>query len=71
MNDIGGTIFIVIVALFWLIGLVIGLIRIVEIGEVDRYKKGQIDALNGIVKYKLITNKDKTSQWKLIEEVDK
>jgi len=32
------------------------------------YMNGQIDAINGKIKYKLITNKDKSTKWNKIEE---
>ena len=32
------------------------------------YKQGQIDAINGTIKYELTTNSDSTKTWKLNEE---
>lgn len=32
------------------------------------YKLGQIDAINGKIKYHLIVNEDKTSEWVLIKK---
>ena len=34
------------------------------------YKQGQIDAINGIIKYELVENKDHTTEWKIIVEGD-
>lgn len=39
-----------------------------EIGYDYGYKQGQVDSINGIVKYKLTTNPDKTTYWKRIEK---
>jgi len=36
----------------------------------DEYKKGQIDAINGIIKYELVEHEDMTRTWELIENVD-
>lgn len=32
------------------------------------YKQGQIDAINGVVKYELIENPDQTKTWRRIKE---
>jgi len=32
-----------------------------------KYKKGQIDALNGQIKYELVTHPDSTRTWELID----
>ena len=34
----------------------------------DGYKKGQIDAINGNIKYELVTNPDKSTKWVRISE---
>lgn len=44
--------------------MVILVIYIYEYG----YKKGQIDALTGTIKYELKTNKDQSRSWKIIQK---
>ena len=36
-------------------------------GYQNGYKKGQIDAINGIIKYELVEQEDKSFQWRRIE----
>lgn len=52
-----------------LIGIAIGLIIsiIIMIGN-NEYKSGQIDAINGDIKYELVTQNDSTTKWKLIKK---
>ncbi len=32
------------------------------------YKKGQVDAINGVIKYELVENSDGSKEWQKIEE---
>lgn len=54
------------------VGVVVGLFFVsVTFGLINKrakdssYKKGQIDALTGKIKYRLITNNDSTKTWEL------
>jgi hypothetical protein len=52
-----------------IVGCVISLMVIVctiIIKENDGYRKGQIDAINGKIKYRLEKNSDSTTEWKEI-----
>jgi len=35
--------------------------------ETKNYKSGQIDAINGIIKYELVVMPDQTKEWREIE----
>ncbi len=57
--------------LFWMwigIALLFGmnLAKLLDFVTGITYKDGQVDAINGTIKYKLVVNKDKTSQWETI-----
>jgi hypothetical protein len=49
-------------------GLLCGLMIAFGYIQSDNYKQGQIDALNGIVKYKKETQKDSTVIWVEIKQ---
>lgn len=53
------------------IGLIIGAVIIFSAafywGWCDGYKGGQIDAINGKIKYELVTHEDKTQTWEEIK----
>lgn len=51
----------------FMLGLFILIVAIPIIGHND-YKKGQIDALTGKVKYQLVMQEDSTRVWKSIRE---
>jgi len=46
---------IIIIILIWSFGFYLGLN--------SGYKEGQIDAINGVIKYELVINKDKSMTW--------
>lgn len=46
---------IIIIILIWSFGFYLGLN--------NGYKEGQIDAINGVIKYELVINKDKSMTW--------
>lgn len=46
---------IIIFILIWSFGFYLGLN--------NGYKEGQIDAINGVIKYELVINKDKSMTW--------
>ena len=64
-NDGGIVIWVLIVAIvMYFFGIVTG-----DIMRADfYYKKGQVDAINGIIKYELIEKEDKTVDWQRIKE---
>ena len=50
-------------------GLFIMLLVIVQHGTPSyHYKQGQIDAINGVIKYELVVQPDSTSEWIKIEK---
>ena len=49
----------VIIFLLLLVIFALGII----FGQIGEYKKGQVDAINGNIKYQLVVNPDKTSSW--------
>lgn len=53
-----------------IVGIFIGMLLMVILINAagNTYKRGQIDALTGNVKYELVTNSDKTSSWKKIKK---
>lgn len=56
-------------SIMFAVGFVLCVIMfIVKDPEAIAYKKGQIDALTGKVKFKLITNPDSTKTWVEIEK---
>jgi len=42
------------------------IIAVIDIADGNEYKKGQIDALTGKIKYHLVVNSDSTKTWELI-----
>jgi len=64
-NDGGIVIWVLIVAIvMYFFGIVTG-----DIMRADfYYKQGQIDAINGIIKYELVEQDDKTVDWQRIKE---
>lgn len=54
----------IILALFMLGTMII----IVTALHDDGYKDGQIDAINGNIKYELVTKPDKSTEWDIIIE---
>ena len=52
--------------IFWILGLIFWFVMFTIINSWGdgEYKRGQIDALTGNQKYHLITNPDKTVEWK-------
>ena len=51
--------------IIFLMGLCFLLLGFFKYGETRGYKKGQIDALTGTVKYQLVDNPDKSKTWEL------
>ena len=56
----------------WIPRIVVGLIFFIAWVLIlatfkENYKLGQIDALNGIIKYELIRQDDNTTQWEKIK----
>lgn len=57
----------------WIPRIVVGLIFVIAWVLIlaatvkENYKLGQIDALNGIIKYELIRQDDNTTQWEKIK----
>lgn len=51
-----------------IIGMILGIFFMTLFVSDKMYKKGQVDALTGKVKYELMVNDDSTRTWKLIEE---
>jgi len=52
--------------LMFFIGLFLGILIHMIVDNFilrDPYKQGQIDAINGIIKYELITQPDKSTVW--------
>ena len=59
--------------IIWFIAgvLLITILNCLSDGYSDGYRNGQIDVLsNKSIKYELVVNKDKTSEWKLIKGED-
>jgi hypothetical protein len=54
--------------IFVFIILSIGFISGYFVGKSYGYKKGQIDAINGIIKYELIKQENGESKWKRIKD---
>ena len=47
---------------FFMLGVLAGCLLL------KSYKEGQVDALTGNIKYKLVVNKDRTSTWEYIKK---
>ena len=41
---------------------------VVVLLQVNSYKRGQIDCLNGVIKYHLVEQKDTTTKWERIHD---
>jgi len=49
------------------LGFILGFLVAVGFYHDVGYKKGQIDAINGIIKYELVDMPDQTKDWRKIE----
>jgi hypothetical protein len=49
------------------LGFILGFMVAVSPSYDVGYKKGQIDAINGIIKYELVDMPDQTKDWRKIE----
>ena len=52
----------------WVVGVIMGFFVGIDYSQEIDYKQGQIDAINGKIKYELITNVNKEIVWKEIKE---
>jgi len=49
-------------------GIVVGMIMsLITMIALDPYKQGQIDSMNGVLKYKLVEQADKSIEWERLE----